>query len=82
MNEQKELLAINLLEYFERELIDWGTRELERLLATTSQSAYKLEKLEVLEQLTGKTQDILDDWRFQGEEIRESDEEDLAWAKE
>jgi hypothetical protein len=81
MNEHKQQLAINLLEYFERELIDWGTRELERLLATTNNQTYKIEKLDILEELTGKTQEILDDWRFQGEEIRESDEQDLAWAK-
>jgi hypothetical protein len=78
MNEHKQQLAINLLEYFERELIDWGTKELERLLTSPNN---QIEKIEILQQLTGKKQEILDHLRSEAEEIRESDEQDLAWAK-
>jgi hypothetical protein len=82
MNEQKQQLAINLLEYFERELIDWGTKELEKLLSDPYGQTYKIEKLEILEELTGKTQEILDGWRSESDGLRRSDEQDYRWAKE
>jgi hypothetical protein len=78
MNELKQQLAINLLEYFERELIDWGTKELERLLTSPNNQT---EKIEILQELTGKKQEILDHLRSEVEEIRESDEQDYRWAK-
>jgi hypothetical protein len=77
----KDLLAQNLLEYFERELIDWGAKKLAEVLNEPRGTDYKTERLEILEQLTGKTKDILDSWEREANETRESDEYEYKYAK-